>query len=97
MASFRSDDGLDFVREPGVRIGPDPVAGARFIGAEAPSVTVEQDGSITMVVTTVIEEHFPWNWLLMRREQAHQEQMQSQAARRSKGKHRKPRRSKKRP
>jgi hypothetical protein len=89
VISLRSVNGLEFELEAGVRIDADPVPGARFIGSEAPSISVESDGSITMLLTTVIEERFPWNWLLFRREKAHQQSVQARAHRRGTPRHKK--------
>lgn len=66
IVSLHAEDGLHFVQESGDRIAPIPVTSTRYIGAEAPTVLIESDGSITMHFATIAEPRFPLNWLLLK-------------------------------
>ncbi len=71
IVSYRSDDGVAFVAEEGVRIGPELGVSGRTIGAAAPSISVDADGAVQMLFTTVKEPHFPANWLYLRDNERH--------------------------
>jgi len=66
IVSLQAADGLNFAKESGDRIAPIPANSTRFIGAEAPTVFIESDGSITMHFATIAEPRFPLNWIFIK-------------------------------
>jgi hypothetical protein len=76
IISNHSADGLSFRRESGTRVGPVPVVGARSIGAGAPSISRGADGRYRMLITTVLEPHFPWNYAVFHTNSRHFDRVQ---------------------
>jgi len=66
IVSHRAENGLDFEQEDGVRVASRQGILARWIGASAPSLMQKDDGSFSLMFTTVAEPLFPWNWLYLK-------------------------------